>query len=244
VTVKIDGRQVLSTAVRLPASVLPGFTASTGTATDRHVVSAVAITSGATALPSPGTGWWFNGSAVMNGPEVVLTPAQQQLAGSAIYGSPVRTDGLTASFSLNSYGGTGADGISFVLLDPHTPPTSVGPPGGGLGYGGLAGVAVSFLTYPELGVSASNWVAITTSTTGGTPHVVAKNLNIPQIRGGRSVVVHITGTMITVQIDGVTALSTNVSSLPATALPGFTASTGGSADVHTISGAGIVAAPA
>jgi hypothetical protein len=244
VTVKIDGNQVLSAAVKLPASVLPAFTASTGTATDQHVVSAVAITSGGTTLPSPGTGWWFNGSAVMNGPEVVLTPAQQQLAGSAIYGSAVHTDGLTASFGLNSYGGTGADGISFVLLDPHTPPTSVGPPGGELGYGGLSGVAVSFLTYPELGVSATNWVAIATSSAGGTPHIVAKNLNIPQLRGGRSVVIHIAGTTITVQIDGVTVLSTSVSSLPATALPGFTASTGGSADVHTISGAGIVATPA
>jgi hypothetical protein len=41
--VRIDGNQVLDTAVELPANVLVGFTAATGSATNVHTVRDVTI---------------------------------------------------------------------------------------------------------------------------------------------------------------------------------------------------------
>jgi hypothetical protein len=241
VTVSIDGTQVISAAVSLPPSVLVAFTGSTGGFTDQHAVSNASITSGTTALPQPGSGWRFNGSAAASGPDVVLTPAQMQQAGSVFYSEPVNTNGLSTSFNLSIGGGTGADGTSFVLLDPQTAPTSVGWRGGGLGFGGLPAVAVSFLTHSEGGVNSGNWVGVATSTQGGTPTFVASNTNIPNLRSGSpNAVVGISGTTVTVSIDGTQVLTAQVPSLKPTAIVGFTASTGGATDVHSISNAQII----
>src|SRR4029450_5114261 len=95
----------------------------------QHVWPAAPITSGGTGLPQPGTGWRFNGSAAMNGPDVVLTPAETGQAGSVFYTTPVRTDGLTASFNVTIGGGTGANGQTFALLDAKSAATGVGAGG-------------------------------------------------------------------------------------------------------------------
>ena len=243
VSVVLDGTPVLSQAVKLPPSVLVAFTGSTGGWYDSHTVTDVAIHSGSTSLPPPGTGWWFNGAAVTNGPEAVLTPAEMQQSGSVLYANPVRTDGLTASFSMTSFGGTGADGISFVLLDPRTAPTSVGASGSGLGYGGLKGVAVSFLTYPEGDIKQMNWVTVATSSGHGDPVFGTRSTDIPPLRQGiHSAVVQIKGTTLIVSIDGLQVLHTSVPSLGPTAIVGFVASTGHSTDVHSVSNAQILAA--
>ncbi|OLB65855.1 MAG: hypothetical protein AUI10_05060 [Actinobacteria bacterium 13_2_20CM_2_72_6] len=240
VTVSIDGTQVISAAVNLPASVLAAFTGSTGGSNDQHAASNVSIASGSTALPAPGSGWRFNGSAAVNGPNLVLTPAQMQKAGAALYSDPVITNGLTASFTTTINGGTGADGETFLMLDPGTAPTSVGGAGSDLGFGGLAGVAVAFVTYPQSGVNSFNWVGIATSTVGGAPTFVASNTNIPDLRGGsHNAVVRVAGTTLTVSIDSTQVLSAQVPALKPSALVGFSASTGGSTDVHTISNAQI-----
>jgi hypothetical protein len=240
VTVSIDGTQVISAAVNLPASVLAAFTGSTGGSNDQHTASNVSIASGSTALPAPGSGWRFNGSAAVNGPNLVLTPAQMQKAGAALYSDPVITTGLTASFTTTINGGTGADGETFLMLDPGTAPTSVGGAGSDLGFGGLAGVAVAFVTYPQSGVNSFNWVGIATSTVGGAPTFVASNTNIPDLRGGsHNAVVRVAGTTVTVSIDSTQVLSAQVPALKPSALVGFSASTGGSTDVHTISNAQI-----
>lgn len=48
--------------------------------------------------------------------------------------------GFTATFSAVAYGGSGADGISFMLLDASAGiPASLGAPGGALSYGGVTG---------------------------------------------------------------------------------------------------------
>jgi hypothetical protein len=240
VTVSVDGTQVISAAVSLPASVLPAFSGSTGGWTDQHAVSNVSVTSGSSALPPPGSGWRFNGSAALNGPNLVLTPAQMQKAGSALYSDPVNTNGLTASFTTTINGGTGADGETFLMLDPTTAPTSVGGAGAGLGFGGLGGVAVAFVTYPQGGVNSFNWVGIATSTAGGTPTFVASNPNIPDLRGGsHNAVVRVVGNTVSVSIDSTQVLSAQVPALKPSAIVGFSGSTGGATDVHTISNAQI-----
>ncbi|WP_271189421.1 choice-of-anchor D domain-containing protein [Dactylosporangium matsuzakiense] len=240
--VSIDGTQVINATVTLPASTLLAFTAATGGATDRHAVNNVAISSGGTNLPAPGTGWRFNGSAAANGAEVVLTPAQMQQAGTALYSSPVATNGLSAQFNMTNNGGTGADGTTFLLTDPTAAPTSVGGAGGGLGWSGLPAVGVSFLTYPEAGVDSHNWVGIATSTAGGGITFLSSNTNIPDLRASaHDVKIQVSGTTVTVLIDGAQVLSTAVPALKPTALVGFAASTGGFTDVHAVRSAQIVA---
>jgi hypothetical protein len=52
-----------------------------------------------------------------------------------IYDQPInRASGLTITFDLYAYGGTGADGISFFLIDGSANPTTAGGTGGSLGY--------------------------------------------------------------------------------------------------------------
>ncbi|WP_421656961.1 DUF4347 domain-containing protein [Leptothermofonsia sp. ETS-13] len=52
-----------------------------------------------------------------------------------IYDRPInRASGLTITFDLYAYGGTGADGISFFLIDGSANPTTAGGTGGSLGY--------------------------------------------------------------------------------------------------------------
>jgi hypothetical protein len=235
-TVSIDGTQVISTAVDLPSSVLVGLTAATGGgAYDLHAATNVAVTSAGTRLAAPGNGWQLNGSAAISGADVVLTPAQTQQAGSVLYSAPVRTDGLSATFDLSTGGGTGADGGSFVLLSPTTPVTSVGGPGDGQGYSGLTAVGVSFVTFPQ------NRVAITTSTPGGPVTFVASSTSIPDLRtAALHCTVTVTGTALTVSIDGATAVSTQIPSLTPTAIVGFTGSTGGLTDVHIVRNASII----
>ncbi|WP_051809027.1 lectin-like domain-containing protein [Actinoplanes subtropicus] len=237
ITVFLDGAQRLSVDVPgLAPAVLPAFTGGTGTATDLHAVRDVAISSGGTKLPPPGTGWRFSGSADVAGSRVVLTPAATSRAGTALYTDPVATDGLTASFTLSIGGGTGADGAALVLLDPaQASPTSVGEAGGGLGFAGLAGVAVSFVTYPH------DLLGIETGTAGGAPSVLASTTDVPDLRArSHDVVVSVGGTTISVAIDGTDVLSQAVPALQPTALVGFSAGTGSLTDVHGITAAQVV----
>ena len=243
VTVYVDGAQRLAANVpSLAPSILPAFTAATGGATDQHLARNISVTSGTTTLPRPGSGWRFNGAAGITGSQVVLTPAAPKVAGTVLYATPVATDGLTASFNLSMTGGTGADGATFVLLDPaKAASTSVGAIGGGLGFAGLEGVAVSFVTYPQSGITSHNFVGIQTSTAGGKATFVASTTNVPDLRAaGRDVVVSVAGTTLTVSIDGVQVLQKSVPSLKPTALVGFGAGTGGATDVHSVTDAQIV----
>ena len=243
VAVAMDGTQrLVADNVNVPPSALAAFTAATGGYTDRHAVSNVSISSGGTALPQPGTGWRYNGAAALNGAQVVLTPAQRNVAGSVLYSDAVKTDGLTASFTLSINGGTGADGATFALLDPtKANATSLGGLGGGLGFSGLAATAVTFVTYPQSGIDSNNFVGVATSTQGGTSTFVSTNTNVPDLRAKtHNVVVRVSGTTITVALDGAQVLNTQVPALTPTAIVGFTAGTGGSTDVHAITNAQIL----
>ncbi len=228
--VSIDGQAVLSTTVAIPATVLPAFTASTGGSTDNHTVSSVAITTGTTKLPAPGTGWRFNGAATTSGASTILTPAASNAAGSLLYASPVRTDGLNATFNLSMSGGTGADGVAFNLLAPTQPASSLGTAGGGLGFAGLSGVSVQFATYPHDQASIKFGGTTVTSTT-----------NLPALRAAvRAISVSISGQVVTVGVDGTTVMTATVAGLSRTAVVGYSGATGGSTDVHAISESRIV----
>ncbi|MBW4466748.1 MAG: DUF4347 domain-containing protein [Pegethrix bostrychoides GSE-TBD4-15B] len=71
-----------------------------------------------------------------------LTNSVLDQASFLLYNSPIDSrQGLTVTFELYAYGGTGADGVSFFLLDGTASPTQAGAFGGSLGYAQKNGIA-------------------------------------------------------------------------------------------------------
>ena len=92
-----------------------------GSASGWNLIGSATLTSGG--VDPAGAGW------------LRLTDTGGNEAGSAIYNTAFsNTDGVQASFTYASYGGSGADGISFYLIDGATAIPTVGGTGGGLGY--------------------------------------------------------------------------------------------------------------
>ena len=205
------------------------------------------VAAGGNPLPAPASpAWTYNGAAKQTGGDTVLTPAKANVAGSAIYATPVRTDGLHAHFTAQLSGGTGADGLTFELLDPATATaTALGRTGGALGYGGLTGVAVTLDTYQNGDDPSGNFVGIVTAATGTKKDVLTYAASMPaptSLRTGtHSVDVTVTGSQLQVSLDGGPALTATVA-LPSQALIGFSAATGGKTDVHTVRSVSITTA--
>ncbi len=197
---------------------------------------------GQSAVAPPGGGWRLNGKAQMSGSSLQLTPAAPNLAGSAVYPVPVPSDGLKAQFTAQIGGGTGADGLTFSLLDPATSsPSSLGGSGWKLGFGGLSGVAIVLDTFQDPGDPSGNFIGIATGVNGGSLAFAQTNSQIPPLRqGSHTVGVSVSGGTITVTLDGIQYLSAAVN-LPPQVLVSFTGSTATQTDVHTVSGVAITA---
>jgi hypothetical protein len=231
VHVSVDGVAVLSTAVPIPTTVLPAFTAGTGGSMDRHAVSAVSIDAAGTKLPAPWSGWRLNGSATTSGGSMILTNTAGGTAGSLIYPRPVTTSGLEATFNLSMNGGTGGNGTAFNLLSSSESASSVGGVDDGLGFAGLSGVSVQFVTTP------TNRILIKSGTT-----TIASTTAVPNLRDTvHAISVSVSGQTVTVRVDGTRVLRATVADMPRTALVGYSASTGALVDVHAISESLIVA---
>jgi hypothetical protein len=187
--------------------------------------------------PPAGGGWQLNGSASMNGSTLILTPAGNDQAGSAFWPTPVSANGLTISFDARIDQGTGADGMTLTFADPlaGATPTSLGTPGGGLGYSGIPGVAISFDTFRNGGDPSDNFVGIATTAFGDSLVFLATNSSIPPLQNAtRRVVIRYTNGTLNVFIDGTLYLSQAVSISP-WALVGWTAGTGGLTNRHSVS---------
>ena len=242
VTVTLDGKQILkSTVPALGRTALVGYSAGTGAATDVHAVTdASIVTSGVVAPPQLGD-WHANGVAQTVGPAVRLTGTADYTAGSVVDPTAIPTAHLDANFTIGIGGGNGADGMTFALLDPATSgSTSLGSNGSGLGFAGLGGVAVAFVTYPQSGVASTNFVGVLTGKVKGAATFEATATKVPPLRTGTHAVEVYTGVSghLVVAIDGATVLDAAVT-LPATALPAFTGGTGGLNDAHTVSDIGV-----
>lgn len=239
ITVKVDGKQVLSKAVSLPASVLPAFTASTGTATDNHAITSATISAGGNPLPPPGGGWSFNAAAGMSGGDTALTHAVKNTVGSVVYPVPVATAGLKLTFDAQFSGGTGGSGLTFSLLDPAAETaTAAGGNAGDVGFGGLTGVSVALVTHQYFGYPSGNFAGLSARTTGGGTRLAFQSVaaGIAPLRSGtHTVQVSITsGGVLIVTLDGQQILQRSEPGLPAQALLAFTGATGGITDVHTV----------
>ncbi|MCX4987412.1 MULTISPECIES: choice-of-anchor D domain-containing protein [unclassified Streptomyces] len=199
---------------------------------------------GRVTVPAPGDGGWkLNGSALLSGADLQLTRTAAHQAGSAVFPVPVVTDGLKAAFSTVIGGGSGGDGLTFGLLDPAgATPTALGTDGGGLGWAGKPGVAITFDTYRNTGEPSANFVGITAATSNGALTYAATTTSVPNLRSGpHTVSVSVSGKTLTVSMDGIRLLNTTVNSLPPTALLAFTGANGDKTDIHSVRDAVITA---
>lgn len=241
-TVSIDGTQYLSAPVTLPPTVMVAFTGATGGRNDVHAVRNAVISSGGTTLPAPGGGWSYNGSAAMSGSGTALTQAVKSQTGSVVYPTPVLTNGLQAQFNVQIGGGTGADGMTFSLLDPARATSSaLGGGGSGLGYSTLPGIAVTLDTDKSTGYPSDNFVGIATGATNGLLNFQATARAIGQLRTGTHTLgIDVSGGVLAVWLDGQEVLA-HAESLPPTSLLAFTGATGGLTDLHAMRDAAISA---
>ena len=247
ITVGIDGKQYIKATVAIAATVLPLFTAGSGATTaEPALVSSVALSSAAGAVPPPGGGWSYNGTAQMYGSDTNLTAATLDQAGTVIYPRAVATSAtssLTAQFQMQIGGGTGANGLTFALLNPSTAASAVGRAGSGLALSGLTGMAVVFSTYPILGTASNNFVAAVTANGASGLTVISARVPVGQLRSGiHTVKVTFGSGRLIVYLDGgLVALAKIPRSLPTTSLLAFTGSTGNLTDVHTIRNVSVAA---
>ncbi len=112
------------------------------------------------------TNWTLSGNAYLTAPSLDadgsgwlrLTDASDDQSGTALYDVAFNSsDGTQIVFWYATYGGTGADGISFFLID-GTAPASYGGVGGSLGYSyRLLAPAGPGVTGGVLGVGLDEW---------------------------------------------------------------------------------------
>ncbi|HEY7138106.1 MAG TPA: IPT/TIG domain-containing protein [Acidimicrobiia bacterium] len=201
-------------------------------------------------IPSPVSGGWqLNGSAqvVTNASpaNLQLTPATNWLVGSAFWPTPVPGAGVSAAFDAFIGPGSGADGLTFTLADASVnAPTALGVTGGGEGFSGITGVAVSLDTWQNTADPSSNFVGVaTTSTPMQSLNYVTTNTSIPSLLNTvHHFVVTTTSTGLTVTMDGTQVLS-YATSLPPYVLVGFSGATGGFNDIHQVQNVAITAGP-
>jgi hypothetical protein len=187
-------------------------------------------------LPDPSaTEWQLAGGATTDGSNITLTTPQQNFAGtSAVYNSAMPVNGLTATFDGYMGNGGGADGMTFAFLDATSWSGYAGATGGGLGYSGLNGVAVTMDTMQNGSDPNNNFVGIATSGSGSNITYAATSTAVPALRNTlRHYEITATSNSVTVKVDGVQYLSQTVT-LPAMVLPAFTAGTGGLSDLHEV----------
>ena len=198
---------------------------------------------GAGTVPAPGPGWSHNGSATITSGVVQTTAAVSNQAGSTFFETPLESKHLVIEFDQTINGGSGADGQTLTLADAgKAAPTALGEQGGGLGFGGISGIAVAFDTYKNSVNPSSNFTGISDGSAGaGLLHWLATSTAIPALRTAtRHVKIETLNGTVNVYVEGTKYLSTAVT-LPEKVLVGFTGGTGGSNDIHkaanvTISG--------
>jgi hypothetical protein len=102
-------------------------------------VNSACLTAGINTAATPVPGCALSTPDAVDSGALRLTSATDSEEGGVFYNTSFPTqEGLDISFNSYQYGGTGADGIGFILAaaDPTNPapPTAIGGPGGALGY--------------------------------------------------------------------------------------------------------------
>jgi hypothetical protein len=193
--------------------------------------------------PATAGGWTLNGSSKIKTGTLRLTSATANQAGTAFAPALVSAADLGVNFTAKIGGGTGADGLALVLAAKDKP-TSLGSNGGGLGFSGIAGLAVVLNTYQNKGDPTANFVGVTDGpvkpTNPAKLHWLATSTNAPPLRATNAVAVTLVNGLLTVKVNGTQVLSTTVSTGP-NLLLGFSGSTGALTDTHTVSNVTVTA---
>jgi hypothetical protein len=208
-------------------------------------VNAVQLTNtftsaGGPLIPDPSAGGWqLNGSAALEAPSLVLTGAVANEAGSAFWPTQLSSQNLTIEFELSIGGGTGADGLALVFADASKGalPTSLGELGGGLGFGGIPGVALAFDTFKNAANPSSNFVGVSNGIGSGAGllhWLGTANVSAPLRNTVHHIKVSTAGGAIALWIDGTKIGSLSVA-LPTKSYIGFSGGTGTIDDRHAIS---------
>jgi len=196
-----------------------------------------------TTIPSPVLGGWqLNGTALVSGSALELTPATGTLkAGSAFWPRAVDPRTLRVDFDAFIGGGTGADGMTFAIQNAAATgasPTKLGVRGGGLGFSGISGVAAALVEFRNSVNPSSNFTGVTDGPVSGSTdlmHWIATANLVPVLQNQtHHVTVTTGGGLLTIAVDGTQVLSSAVT-LPASAYVGFTAGDGSLTNRHAVS---------
>jgi hypothetical protein len=195
------------------------------------IVTNTFVPAGTTIPAPPAGGWRYNGSARLAGADVVLTDAALRQAGTAFWPTAVPSANLTVDFdAVMGNGPNGGDGMAFGLGNPAAgaTATSLGAYGGGLGWSGIAGLAVALDTYDNGAADPSaNFAGVSTSRNSAGLLYDQTTTSVPAFSGAtRHVRVRLLSGQLTVTVAGVQVLQRAVT-LPSQVLIGFAAGTGG-----------------
>ena len=205
-----------------------------------------------TGNPLNTTGWNLTGAAAtgdtggdadFNPNELILTQNVGTSSGGIFYSQPIdlsTCNQWTAEFDFRMFDGTAADGIAFCFLD--VPPAGF-VNGGGVGIPGTAnGIKVVFDTWDN-GCGANPEIQIYNGTGYNECAVgivkvtnTAGNLNFLRSNSYNQAVINYNNGIISVSVNGILWLSTTYS-VTFVGYMGFTASTGGANDRHSIKNA-------
>ncbi|MFL5818228.1 MAG: lectin-like domain-containing protein [Conexibacter sp.] len=197
-----------------------------------------------TTIPSPVLGGWqLNGTALISGSSLELTPATGTLkSGSAFWPRAVDPRAMTVDFDAYIGGGTGADGVTFTIQNAAATgasPTKLGVRGGGLGFSGIPGFAAALVEYKNSVAPSNNFAGVSdgpvSSTSTDLLHWIATANLVPKLQGNTNHVrVTTAAGVLTVAVNGTQVLSQAVT-LPASAYVGFTAGDGSLTNRHAVS---------
>jgi hypothetical protein len=194
-------------------------------------------------MTSQPTGWSFNGTAAFDAvaSSGVLTTLVAG-AGSIVYSSPIVTNTFTATFDFKIGGGTGGDGMGFMIQTDG--PTAIGGGGGGLGIGDLQGYGVELDTFDnaQCGESTANHVAVSQlkGCPWGQPQMLQTSTSLPfalRDTGWHACSVLFENGKVTVSLDGAAVMAPYTITTFAAGTKyyyGFGAATGGSTDRHEV----------
>lgn len=187
--------------------------------------------------PIDATGWNITGNAFVNGSQIDITNPTGNQSGSIFYQTPINIGACNkwrVDFDFRMFDGTAADGLAFCFLTNY--PTGF-VNGGGVGIPATTnGLKIVFDTYnngcgPKPEIQLFNGAGYDECS----PNVLNRQGNLTFLRSNNfqpASIIYDNGN-ITVQVNGITYLTGYVL-VNYSGYMGFTASTGGSTDKHSI----------
>lgn len=184
--------------------------------------------------------WNFEGSAQWDGTNgwVELTGPTRGQSGTAFQTSTtVDSSNVQIEFDFFVSGGDGADGISITAIDSDRMTSFVGSSGGGIGYGGLPGWSIEVDTWHNAEHNDPTTADHLSLHLDGVVTAPLVWSDLPEMEDGNwhRMAVNVTGTRVTVDIDGSSYIDQAVPELTSfPAYVGFTGATGYYTNYHLI----------